>query len=209
MPLERMWLRRPHARCSARDHRGLEAGSAVQGGGHDARRRADLDSGEAHKLRGNFPVVSLTVSTDRHFLQHQPEVILFGESIPQDSRSMMWRRQTGCLWLAQRSPPIPHSGAYLFCSSSSSILTRNPRLLKHAVELNKPVLLLNVGPSRGDDIEQIDRIDMASGLIIRDVVRAVLGTTASEDPVIAKMLESGIVKPPEDDTRPAEVVLSK
>jgi hypothetical protein len=97
----------------------------------------------------------------------------------------------------------------------------NPRLLKRAVELGKPVLLLNVGPSRGDGVPEIERIDMASGLIIRDVVKAVLcvpsisihvfgsslairGTTASEDPVIAKMLQSGIVKPPEDDTRPAE-----
>jgi hypothetical protein len=100
------------------------------------------------------------------------------------------------------------------------LISKNPRLLKRAVELGKPVLLLNVGPSRGDGVPEIERIDMASGLIIRDVVKAVLcasisihvfgsslairGTAASEDPVIAKMLQSGIVKPPEDDTRPAE-----
>jgi hypothetical protein len=47
-------------------------------------------------------------------------------------------------------------------------------LLKHAVELGKPVLLLNVGPSRGDSIEEVERIDMASGLIILDVVKTVL-----------------------------------
>ena len=47
-------------------------------------------------------------------------------------------------------------------------------MLKRAVELGKPVLLLNVGPSRADSIEMVERIDMASGRIIRDVVKTVL-----------------------------------
>ncbi|KAJ6515030.1 DHS-like NAD/FAD-binding domain-containing protein [Mycena vitilis] len=132
---------------------------------------------------------------DRINSVHKPEVIFFGESIPQEVK-------------AQSFHDVEEADRLLVVGTTLATYSAF-RLLKRAVELNKPVLLLNVGPSRGDDIEQIDRIDMASGLIIRDVVRAVLGTTASEDPVIARMLESGIVKPPEDDTRPAEVVLSK
>ena len=48
------------------------------------------------------------------------------------------------------------------------------RLLKHALELNKPVLILNIGPSRADGHPGIEKIDIASSLIMRDVVKAVM-----------------------------------
>jgi hypothetical protein len=48
------------------------------------------------------------------------------------------------------------------------------RLLKHALELNKPVLILNIGPSRADGHPGIEKIEIASGLIMRDVVKAVM-----------------------------------
>ncbi|KAG6918975.1 hypothetical protein DXG01_010214 [Tephrocybe rancida] len=57
-------------------------------------------------------------------------------------------------------------------------------------------MLLNVGPSRADGVPGVVKIDMASGSIMRDVARAVLGSTATDDPIIAEMLRSGIVKPP-------------
>ncbi|KAF7356497.1 NAD-dependent deacetylase [Mycena venus] len=129
---------------------------------------------------------------DRINSVHKPEVIFFGESIPPPVRDQSFHD-------VEEADRLLVIGTTLATYSAF-------RLLKRAVELGKPVLLLNVGPSRGDGIEEIERIDMASGLIIRDVVRAVLGTAVS-DPVVAKMLQSGIVKPPEDDsdTRPAEV----
>ena len=46
------------------------------------------------------------------------------------------------------------------------------RLLRHAVELKKPVLMLNVGPTRADTIPELEKIEIPSGSIIRDVVRA-------------------------------------
>ena len=57
-----------------------------------------------------------------------------------------------------------------------------PRLLKHALELGKPVLMLNVGPTRADmitsaqqtagvDFRKIEKIELPSGLVLRDVVR--------------------------------------
>ena len=49
-----------------------------------------------------------------------------------------------------------------------------PRLLKRALELNKPVLLLNVGPTRADPLPGFEKIELASGLVMRNAVRAVL-----------------------------------
>ena len=48
------------------------------------------------------------------------------------------------------------------------------RLLKHALDLQKPVLLLNVGPTRADPLPGIEKIEVASGLVMRDVVRSIL-----------------------------------
>ena len=48
------------------------------------------------------------------------------------------------------------------------------RLLKHALELNKPVLILNVGPSRADGYPGVEKIEMASGLIMKEVVKTVM-----------------------------------
>ncbi|THH26329.1 hypothetical protein EUX98_g7858 [Antrodiella citrinella] len=74
------------------------------------------------------------------------------------------------------------------------------RLLKHALTHNKPVLMLNVGPTRADGLPGLEKIEVASGLVLRDVVKTVLGSQASDDPIVAGMLTSGIVKrPPEDD----------
>jgi NAD+-dependent protein deacetylase sirtuin 4 len=47
-------------------------------------------------------------------------------------------------------------------------------LLKHAVTMRKPVLLLNVGPTRADGLVGVEKIDMASGAIVRDIVKNVV-----------------------------------
>ncbi|KAJ7180762.1 DHS-like NAD/FAD-binding domain-containing protein [Mycena filopes] len=149
---------------------------------------------------------------DRINSVHKPEVIFFGESIPQPVKEQSFHD-------VEEADRLLVIGTTLATYSAF-------RLLKSAVNLGKPVLLLNVGPSRGDTVEEVDRIDMASGLIIRDVVRAVLyirsfaflpsispdprnahppafirGTAATDDPTVVEMLRSGVVKPPEDDTR--------
>nr|GAT47264.1 NAD-dependent deacetylase [Mycena chlorophos] len=123
---------------------------------------------------------------DRINSVHKPDVIFFGESIPNAIKT--------------RSFEIVEETSRLLIIGTTLATYSAFRLLKHAVELHKPVLVLNVGPSRADTVEEIERIDIASGLIIRDVVRAVLGSSASLDPTIAHMLESGVVKPPVDDT---------
>lgn len=48
------------------------------------------------------------------------------------------------------------------------------RLLKHALELQKPVLFVNVGPTRADGLPGVEKLDVPSGLVMRDVVKAVV-----------------------------------
>ena len=48
------------------------------------------------------------------------------------------------------------------------------RIVKHALELKKPVMLLNVGPSRADTLPGVEKIDMPSGSIMREVANAVM-----------------------------------
>jgi len=93
------------------------------------------------------------------------------------------------------------------------------RLVKHAIELKKPVVLLNIGPTRADGLPGLVKLDVRSGTILRDVTRAVMyrfqtyivsseahlfsstysGTRAQDDPLVAKMLLSGIENPPSCD----------
>ncbi len=48
------------------------------------------------------------------------------------------------------------------------------RLLRHALELKKPVLMLNIGPTRADPLPGLEKIEMSSRIVMRDAVRAVL-----------------------------------
>jgi len=47
-------------------------------------------------------------------------------------------------------------------------------LLKHAIELKKPVMLLNVGPSRADSSPVVEKIDMPSGPIMSEVAQVIM-----------------------------------
>ncbi|KAJ7091452.1 DHS-like NAD/FAD-binding domain-containing protein [Mycena belliarum] len=134
------------------------------------------------------PACTSCLSEKRINAVHKPEVIFFGESIPQAVKDRSYR-------------DVEEADRLLIIGTTLATFSAF-RLLRHAVALGKPTLLLNVGPSRGDNVPELERIDMASGLIMRDVVKAVLGFTALEDPVVAGMLKSGIDKPPEDDTQP-------
>ena len=48
------------------------------------------------------------------------------------------------------------------------------RLVKHALGQRKPVLLLNIGPTRADGLTGIETIEAPAGSIMREVVRQVL-----------------------------------
>ncbi|KAN0088384.1 DHS-like NAD/FAD-binding domain containing protein [Tylopilus felleus] len=120
----------------------------------------------------------------RHNTNQKPEVIFFGESIPQSIKERSFHD-------IERSDKLFLVGTTLATFSAY-------RLVKHALELKKPVLLLNVGPTRADGLVGVDKIEIATSRVMRDVVRAVLGTRADVDPVIVNLLNNGIHKPPLD-----------
>ncbi|KAI5824480.1 DHS-like NAD/FAD-binding domain-containing protein [Schizophyllum commune Tattone D] len=116
---------------------------------------------------------------------HKPEVIFFGESIPE-------------YWKERSIHDVEHASRVMLIGTTLATYSAF-RLVKHALELKKPVLLLNVGPTRADGLPGVEKIEIASGAILRDVVRLVLGSRADEDPEVQRMLRSGIVKPPTED----------
>ena len=48
------------------------------------------------------------------------------------------------------------------------------RLLTYAIKLKKPVLLLNVGPTRADGLPGLVKLGVRSGAVLGDVTRAVM-----------------------------------
>ncbi|TCD71735.1 hypothetical protein EIP91_005501 [Steccherinum ochraceum] len=124
----------------------------------------------------------------RHNRTQKPELIFFGESIRPEVRARSYANIDACDRLFLVGTTLATFSAF--------------RLLRHALELRKPVLMLNVGPTRADGLEGLEKIEVPSGLVLRDVVRAVLCVypiLASEDPVVVDMLRSGVVKPPPED----------
>ncbi|KAI0720624.1 DHS-like NAD/FAD-binding domain-containing protein [Fomitopsis betulina] len=125
------------------------------------------------------------LSQNRHNNVQKPEVIFFGESIAQEIRDRSFRDVEDCGRLLLMGTTLATFSAF--------------RLLRHALELHKPVLLLNLGPTRADGLQGVEKLEIASGAVMRDVVKAVLGAAWTTDPVVADMLRRGIVKPPPDD----------
>lgn len=48
------------------------------------------------------------------------------------------------------------------------------RIVKHALELKKPVFVLNTGPTRVDELPGIEKVDGLSGSVVPEVVRILL-----------------------------------
>ncbi|KAL7280418.1 hypothetical protein ACG7TL_005346 [Trametes sanguinea] len=115
----------------------------------------------------------------------KPEVIFFGESIPAEVRD--------------RSFDIIDQNDRLLVVGTTLATFSAFRLVKRAVQNHKPVLVLNVGHTRAQELAAVETIDMPAGAVLRDVVKQVLGSGAAENKTVAKMLESGVVRTPPDD----------
>lgn len=46
--------------------------------------------------------------------------------------------------------------------------------MKHALDTKKPVMLLNVGPTRADNVTGVQKIEHPTGSVLPDVVKSVL-----------------------------------
>jgi len=118
----------------------------------------------------------------------KPQVVFFGESIPKLTKDRSYQVIDNCDKLLLMGTTLATYSAF--------------RLLTYAIELKKPVLLLNVGPTRADGLPGLVKLGVRSGAILGDVTRAVIGARAQDDTLVATMLRSGIENPPlcDDDS---------
>ncbi|THG95089.1 hypothetical protein EW026_g6498 [Hermanssonia centrifuga] len=131
------------------------------------------------------PECATCLAENRHNSILKPELIFFGESIRQDVRDRSYADIEHCSRLFLVGTTLATYSAF--------------RLLRHALELKKPVLMLNIGPTRADPLSGLEKIEMSSRIVMRDAVRAVLGSRVDDDPIIERMLRSGVVQPPSED----------
>lgn len=120
----------------------------------------------------------------RHNMNQKPAVIFFGESIPVAIRN--------------RSFHDVEQSDRLFVVGTTLATFSAFRLVQRAVKLGKPILLLNVGPTRGDGLPGVEKIEIPAANIMWNVVRTILGTRFAADPVIVDLLNKGIYNPPSD-----------
>ncbi|KAF9224027.1 DHS-like NAD/FAD-binding domain-containing protein [Gyrodon lividus] len=121
----------------------------------------------------------------RHNSNQKPELIFFGESIPKVIKERSFRD-------VERSDKLFLIGTTLATFSAY-------RLIKYALALKKSVLLLNMGPTRADDLPGVEKIEIPTSHVMRDTVRAILGSRAYVDPVVVDLLNNGIHNPPSDN----------
>ncbi|KAJ3743607.1 DHS-like NAD/FAD-binding domain-containing protein [Lentinula detonsa] len=132
-----------------------------------------------------IPECPTCLLANRHNNVHKPDLVFFGESITE--------------YVKKRSYlDIENSDRVLLIGTTLATYSAF-RLLKHATELRKPVLMIDVGPSRADGVQGVQKLEIASGDIMRDVVRNVLGIRGVIDSLVEEMLSSGIRKPPPKD----------
>jgi len=111
----------------------------------------------------------------------KPDVVFFGESISQTTKD--------------RSFQFVESGDRFLIIGTTLTTYSAFRLLKHALEIHKPALMLNVGPTRGDGIPGVEKLELESGLVLLDVVRLLVGGRLAEDPHLQMIFSSGVITP--------------
>ncbi|KAF8498634.1 DHS-like NAD/FAD-binding domain-containing protein [Russula emetica] len=100
----------------------------------------------------------------------KPDFVFFGESIRQGVKHRSFR--------------IVKDADRLFVIGTTLATYSAFRLLKYALKLRKPVLHLNVGPTRADGLPGVDKLEIPTSAVMIDVVHAVIGTRARDDPVL-------------------------
>lgn len=124
----------------------------------------------------HVPDCSTCLLENRRNAIHKPEVIFFGESIPQNVKERSFREVERCDQLLLIGTTLATYSAF--------------RLVKHALELKKPVMLLNIGPTRADGIQEIQKLNIASGVVLREVAKEIIGEKAMHELVLASMPHS-------------------
>ncbi|KAF8517910.1 DHS-like NAD/FAD-binding domain-containing protein [Hysterangium stoloniferum] len=197
--LHRVQCRRAHgasrasfqARLSAANPRWKDLADAFERHGTRLRTNPDGDVEMPGMSFEHFVVPACERCAQEGLSEHvmKPSVIFFGESIPGGIRD----RSFGCVDACERLLVV---GTTLATFSAF-------RLVKHALEENKPVLLLNLGPTRADGLLGVEKIEAHCGEVLRSAAKTLTADSLDDD--IHRMLSSGVVTPPpeEDDRVPA------
>jgi len=132
----------------------------------------------------------------------KPDFVFFGESIREQVKDRRYAARQEIfgssffllkltiapkLFHRRECRPTLHSRHYARHLFSVPVCSRSPvsvpfwnfphsshSLLKRALELHKPVLYVNVGPTRADGLPGIDKLEVPTSVVMTDVVYAVV-----------------------------------
>ncbi|KAH7108128.1 DHS-like NAD/FAD-binding domain-containing protein [Auriculariales sp. MPI-PUGE-AT-0066] len=111
--------------------------------------------------------------------QVKPEVVFFGETVPSAVRDRSYQ-------VIEETDRLLIVGTTLATYSAY-------RLVKHALELSRPILLLTLGPTRADVHELIEKLEVPSGPVIHQAARELIGSRLATDEALSTVLESGVI----------------
>ncbi|KDQ19692.1 hypothetical protein BOTBODRAFT_28251 [Botryobasidium botryosum FD-172 SS1] len=116
----------------------------------------------------------------------KPNVVFFGETIDQHLKDRAMNQVYNCRSVLVIGTTLATYSAY--------------SLVKRAHELNKPIMVLNVGPTRADELSGVEKFEWTSGEVLQEVCKTILGSDAGDDIVIRKLLDSGVIKAISDES---------
>nr|CDI53021.1 related to NAD-dependent deacetylase sirtuin type 4 [Melanopsichium pennsylvanicum 4] len=111
----------------------------------------------------------------------KPAVIFFGESVPDKLRDHSYQM-------------VDNANAMLLVGTSLATYSAY-RLVKQAVEQNKPILILNRGPTRADPLVQ-NKIELGSSQVLSLVANLLSNGRERNDKVLQSLLTSGVTIQP-------------
>jgi len=110
----------------------------------------------------------------------KPSVVFFGETIDQHLKDRAMNQVYNCQSMLVIGTTLATYSAY--------------SLVKRAHELNKPIIILNIGPTRADELDGVEKFEWKSGDVLREVCKTILDSGIERDVMVRKLLGSGVVK---------------
>ncbi|KAF8579902.1 DHS-like NAD/FAD-binding domain-containing protein [Ramaria rubella] len=175
-------------RISTANPRWMELANELERTGTQLRTNPDGDIELPNMSFDDFviPSCETCIIEGKADLVMKPSVVFFGESIPPITRD----RSFG---MVDTSDSLLVVGTTLATYSAF-------RLVKHALETTKPVLILNVGPTRADGLPGIEKIEFSCGEALHGAAKML--TSNYSDLVVNQLLSSGVVTPSGDGIGP-------
>jgi len=72
------------------------------------------------------------------------------------------------------------------------------RLFKRALELSKPIMILNIGPTRADpyvDRPEVEKVEWKAGEVLKAVAMLIASEQGTVDRELQRLLTSGVITP--------------